>query len=47
MFKHPTGDNTVTSITNIDEKMIQPNTIDLRIKSVNVIIFFSYVYNYF
>lgn len=37
MFKHPTGDNTVTSITNVDEKMIQPNTIDLRIKSVNVI----------
>ena len=32
MFKHPV--NASTEVTNIDKKMIQPNTIDLRIDKV-------------
>ena len=34
MFIHPAGKENKTLVNNIDNDMIQPNTIDLRVQSV-------------
>lgn len=37
MFKHPASTNNNTTVNPIDETMVQPNTIDLRLQYVNEI----------
>lgn len=34
MFKHPSNQNNTTKVVPIDDKMVQPNTIDLRLDFV-------------
>lgn len=37
MFIHPAGKENKTLVNNIDNDMIQPNTIDLRVQSISLI----------